>query len=290
MPAGGTLKIGESATLEESLVLDKDMTVDLNGKTLTKTGNSVAIVADNGADITLKNGTVNAQSHAVIAVGDSTVTIESGNYNSSNDTAIWAGSNSGEVGHVVINGGSVTSQEFAVGAMQQGSSIEINGGIFTARDNAVIAGNGTRGWGGTDIVINDGTFIGGIQSSGYIACGIYQPQDGTLTVNGGTFRITNGVGILVRAGQVEVNGGTIITTGDVQGKVGDSRVLADCSAVYVDGAAKYPEWSGCSVVLNDGTFTTDDGVRTVTITVPEGEDPHDRLTINGGTYSGDIDF
>lgn len=51
-----------------------------------------------------------------------------------------------------------------------------------------------------------------IQSSGYVACGIYAPWKDNITVNGGTFNITGGAGIVARGGQVTVNGGVFNTT------------------------------------------------------------------------------
>lgn len=261
------------------------MTIDFNNQPYKKTGNTIGIQIVNGANVTFKNADIDADYRVAMVAQNSTLTIESGTYKSG-DCAIQASNN----GHLIINDGDFTAQEFAVIAFNQGTTVEINGGDFTAIDNAVIGGNGTATSGGTTMVINGGTFRGNITSNGYIACGIYHPQNGELIVNGGTFEVTNGVGILVRGGQVVINDVNVTTTGNVQGKVGDSRVLTDCSALYVDGVSSYPGWSNCHVTVNDGHYVTDAGTKTVTVTVPEGEDPHDRLEIKGGTFSGDIDF
>lgn len=64
----------------------------------------------------------------------------------------------------------------------------------------MIAGNGSERTGNPNIiVINGGTFNGGITTAGYVACGIYAPWKDQITVNGGTFHITAGAGIVARA-------------------------------------------------------------------------------------------
>lgn len=256
------------------------MTLDLGGKTLAREGRGYALAVDNGANVTLKNGSVTSPYRAATVRDGATLTIESGTFNSG-DCGIEAASG----GHIVINGGDFTAQEFGVIVFDEGTTVEINDGEFSSIDNAVIGGNGSAGRGGTTMTINGGTFHGGITSSGYIACGIYHPQDGTLIVNGGTFDVTNGVGILVRGGDVTINDVTINTTGEVQGKVGDSRVLTTCSALYIDGVSTYPGWTNCYTTVKGGTFNSE--AQAVTVTVPEGEDKADRLAIEGGVFNGE---
>lgn len=240
------------------------MELDLNNQTIT--ANGVALNITDGAIVKLNNGTIEASNSVAVVTGGATLKIESGTYNSEN-SAFWAGSE-GQVGHIIVDDANVTSQEFSLGALGEGSTLEINGGEFTAIDNAVVAGNGLAKYAGTDIIINGGTFNGGITSANYIACGVYHPQDGALTINGGTFNITNGVGILVRAGQVDINDGvTINTTGTVEGYVGDSSRTVSCSAIYVDGAANYPGWQAntSTTTVNGGTFTSDAKIATVAL-------------------------
>lgn len=260
------------------------MQLDLNNQIIT--ANGVALDVTDGAVVKLSNGTINSSSSIARVIGNSTLIVESGTYNSQ-DSAFWAGSE-GQVGRIIVNDADVTSQEFALGVLGQNSYLEVNGGEFTSRDNAVIAGNGSAKYAGTDIVINGGTFNGNITSAGYIACGIYQPQDGTLTINGGTFNVTNGVGVLVRAGNVEINDGvTINTTGTTAGRVGDSRVLAQCSAIYVDGAANYPGWQAntSTTTVNGGTFTSD--VKTAVVSLMPGAQVSDHFIVNNDAIATD---
>ena len=99
---------------------DKQLTLDLNGYTITGSGN-FTILINNGV-LTLKDsmgqGGISYDSNVPVAVGsNSTTTIESGTY-------------TGREGAVI------TSRSV-------GATINIQGGTFKATDNAVIAGNGS---------------------------------------------------------------------------------------------------------------------------------------------------
>ena len=262
------------------------MTIDFNNQEYNTTGTGYAIQALSGANIILKNANITSDRRVAVATGNATITIESGTYNAG-DCAICAGAGSA-AGNVIINGGTFNAQEVCALGFNEGSTITINDGVFTSTDNFVVGGNGSAGQGGTIITINGGEFNGNITSNGYIACGIYHPNEGTLIVNGGKFNVTNGVGILVRGGDVTINDVEITTTGEAQGKVGDSRILTSCSAIYVDGVSSYPGWTNCHTTIKGGIFNSD--VDAVTVTVPEGEDKADRLTIEGGIFNGETDI
>ncbi|MBP5466943.1 MAG: hypothetical protein J6Y43_05220, partial [Clostridia bacterium] len=142
----------------------------------------------------------------------------------------------------VSGNGNVIAQEFAAVAFDK-STLIINGGTYTTYDNAVFGTNGTSGRGENTIIINGGTFNGGIQSAGYVACGIYVANNDTVTVNAGTFNITNGVGILARSGNTTVSENVVfnVTGNGTFGKVGDSKVTVPAGEVFVvDYAANYP--------------------------------------------------
>ena len=136
-----------------------------------------------------------------------------------------------------------------------GSTVVINGGTFTALDNFVVGTNGTAGRGGNTITINAGTFNGGIQTSGFVACGIYVANSDTVVVNGGTFVVTNGVGILARSGSTTVGEDVVfnVTGNGELGKVGDSQVTVPAGAVLVlDLKANYP--GGTPTLENHTTY------------------------------------
>lgn len=266
----GVITLMENVTLTSTFVVnaEQDLTLDLNGYSLTNAG---TVILNNGRLTirdTTKNGSIVSTNYVAISAGhNSTTTIEYANVRS-------------------VEGAVITS--YATGA-----TITIKDGVFSASDNAVIAGNGNR----TDdlasgkpervnpntITINGGEFNGAIKTFEYVACGIYAPWKDNITVNGGTFNITGGAGIVARGGNVTVNGGTFNTTGNAIGKVGDSRVVVPCSALVFDSEAAYPALTNDSkITVNNGTFNSE----TSTIsTMPKADDTNERVVVNSGTYS-----
>lgn len=253
------VKLLEDVTGQVTIPAGKKLTLDLNGKTITHSGTAI-----------INNGTLIVKNGAVVSTGN---------------CGIGVGSNSETT---ILSDVTVTAQESAViTSKSTGAKIFIEGGTFTSTDNAVIAGNGSERTGNPNIiVINGGTFNGGITTAGYVACGIYAPWKDQITVNGGTFHITGGAGIVARAGQVSVNGGTFICTGNATGKVGDSRVVVPCAALVFDSEANYPALTNESVILvKNGTFTVESGVA-VAHAVKAAEDLNPRIVIEGGSFSG----
>ena len=242
----------------------KDITLDLNGHKIEAPGTSV-------------------YNKCKLTVTDSKGT---GEIVSTKNVGIAVGSNSS----TTIDFVKITGQEGAViTSYAVGATITINGGVFTAIDNAVVAGNGTERPGSpNEITINDGTFNGGIVTGGYVACGIYSPWKDEITVNNGTFNITNGAGIVARAGSVTVNGGTFNTTGNGTGKVGDNTNLVPCSALVFDSNAGYPAMEEDSAIkVIGGTFMSADGVEAITVIRPENDtdNTNKRVAVSNGTFS-----
>lgn len=234
---GATISVVSDLTMG-MLSIDKSVTIDLGGNTITSSSRPFVISGD-GIEFNLKNGSVVA--------------------NGGGNWGVVLGANAGKV---VLTDCDITAQEGAIGLLAgtTGNKIEINGGVYIGLDNAVISGNGSaRDGDPNQIIINGGTFNGKIQTSGYVACGIYAPWKDVITINGGEFNIENGVGVLCRGGQVYINGGTFTTTdpnGEL-GKVGDSRVAVPCQTVYVDKASQYPDYENATIEISGGKFSDD---------------------------------
>lgn len=242
----------------------KKITLDLNGHTIS---NSRTAVLNNG-NLTIcdssekKSGVIKSTDNVGIGVGDNSYT--------------------------TIEYANIQSQEGAViTSYSTGATIIIEDGVFSAADNSVVAGNGSdRDGDANKITINGGIFNGKIQSSGYVACGIYAPWRDDITVNGGTFNIEKGAGIVARAGNVTVNGGEFNTTGNVTGKVGDSRVVVPCAALVFDSEANYPAMNDASKIeVKTGKFKSD--VAAVTV-IKQESDAGNRVEVSGGTFSSDV--
>lgn len=270
--SGETVKLLANINGQTVIPADKNIVLDLNGKTMTHTGTTLynsgtLVVKDSSAD---KSGKIVSTGNVGIGVNhNSTTTIEYAN---------------------------IQAQEGAViTGYATGATITIEDGVFTTLDNAVVAGNGNKTDKNTEgtpervnankITINGGTFNGMIKTSGYVACGIYAPWKDNIVVNGGTFNITGGAGIVARGGIVVVNNGEFNTTGNDTGKVGDSRVVVPCSALVFDSAAKYPSLTNDSKIqINDGKFKSD--VDTIKV-VKDDADTNSRVVVGSGYFTTD---
>jgi hypothetical protein len=173
-----------------------------------------------------------------------------------------------------------------VGIMNQGygAKVYVNGGTVTGSEFG-ISGNGTAGLGGTYVEVNGGT-IKGNASDG---AGIYQPQDGTLIINGGT--ITGGDGVQVCAGSLTVTGGTIEGTGSAMAKAartGSGGSVETGSAVSVINRTGYS--SVGAVDLTGGTMNSANGEAVSVFsldgsTVSDWADATSHVSVTGGQYS-----
>ena len=113
-----------------------------------------------------------------------------------------------------IKGGKIESKGTPVFVRDPGATVNVSGGELVGSGLACIAGNGTKGQGGTTINVSGGTLTAKPYDDTSAACGIYHPNEGTLTITGGTINVNNGVGILMRGGEMTMNGGEINATGD----------------------------------------------------------------------------
>ena len=245
---GKTITLLKNTSGEVVIPTDKNITLDLNGNTITHTGTTVynlgnLTICDSSND---KTGKIISTGNVDVGVGhDSTTTIEYANIEA-------------------VEGAVITG--YATGA-----TITIKDGNFSASDNAVIAGNGNNtdsNATGNPVRVNPnkinilgGTFTGNIETTGYIACGIYAPWKDIITVSGGNFTVNNGIGIVARAGQVTVTGGSFTCNGNAKGKVGDKNFDMDAAqSVYFDASnPAYPAYNSKTdyIKLLGGTFSSD---------------------------------
>lgn len=110
------------------------------------------------------------------------------------------------------------------------AKLTVNGGTLIGNYYAIV-GNGSRR--NTEIIINDGTMKGLKEND---SAGIYHPQQGKLTVNGG--KISGAVGIYMKTGTLNVTGGEIYGNGILKPyafnangfeATGDAIVLDNCN-------------------------------------------------------------
>ena len=292
--------------LTESVVISKNTTIDLNGKTLTNNGAANTIQV-NGGKLTVKDSSAkklavdsntktvtytsgkivnnqprSAQCVAVKVNAGASFVLTSGTLESQHNYALNV---AGENANATVNGGYIVGPEGAIGVFDK-AQLTVKNGVMLGTDNAAIAGNGNAGNGDTTITISGGTIIGRIESAGYIACGIYHPQSGTLKISGGTIYAVNGVGILMRAGVLNMTGGKIVSSGNVSGRVGDANVITTCYGVYVDGSANYSGAKDAEFgakISGTASITADAGVSVLNLS--NSNATNGTIGVSGGTFS-----
>ena len=181
-----------------------------------------------------------------------------------------------------MESGNIKSVE--AGALVTGkATFTMNGGVITTSDNCGIMGNGQNNDGYRDYTINfnGGIINGNIKSNGYVSCGIYHPNRGTVNITGGVINSSNGAGIVQRAGVLNITGGTINAHGTTIGKVGDSRVVVSSSAIVVDKEANYPEVATIDTKVSSNAILNSD----VDIIKVLGSD--EKIELTGGVYSSE---
>ena len=212
-------------------------------------GNEVRGLTVEGGEVIISNGTVESSS----TVKEDPVLVSDGGKVILDGAEIVGHRNNGVTlssgGQLVVNSGSISAQE--AGVYPSGNSeVIINGGTISCIDNGGLMANGTAGRGGNTIVMNGGRIEGHITSAGYLACGVYLPNDDVFTMNGGEI-ISDGAGIVLRGGKAILNSGVVEGNGvsGVKGKVGDSRVVVGPYAVVYDMESKYPAKDSLELVV-----------------------------------------
>ena len=268
---GDTVKIeyfvnDGSLLTNELIISNKELTLDLNGKSLvsnvvgkSKNNPKFAIRLSNGT-YTITNGSIQATNArgAIMLVDDAVVTLD-GLTLQSNFT-VMVGNETG-TGHntLVVQNTTINAAENAIGIKGKNNTVTITSGTFTSADNAVVAGNGISGYNNNTININGGTFNGNITSAGYIACGVYVANGDIVNVNGGTFNIEDGVGILARAGDTTVEQDVTINITHKEGRtltegmIGDSLVdISQPHQLVVDLLSNYQ--GGTPTLTNNTSY------------------------------------
>ncbi|MCR5414072.1 MAG: autotransporter-associated beta strand repeat-containing protein [Kiritimatiellae bacterium] len=223
-----TTPASDSNPLTETIVIEKDLTIDLGCHTLE--ANNVRAFWIKTGDVTITNGIVRldkdyatslSTASSVIRLGDNTATGEA---------------------KLTIAADCDIITDYCYGVTVFGNTttetLIVNGTIEAKGINSAISGNGSTGYGGTTITINNGAAVLTTQT-----VAIYHPQTGTLNVYG---TVTGG--IEAKAGTVnvyetaEISALTGVTPGETKtnhndgpSTIGYALAVAD-NANYAGGA------------------------------------------------------
>ena len=251
------LTAGKKINKEETPQVTK---IDLGGHKLSRAG---GLVLDIYGDVTITNGTIEmtgaASGSAIWINNGAKVTIDS-------SVKVRAtGSSTGE-----------TSFAIALDRSCDGAALTFNGTI-TGENGVTINGNITKN---TNKISVNGT-IDVTEHALYLA------GNGTTDINNGA-SLKGDTGVEIRAGVLNINGGTITSTGD------DYKVTSNPGGPTTTGAAlavaEHTTNQGVTVNINGGTITNVAGGKAISVANPEEteEAKGANVSVNGGTISGDV--
>ena len=292
-----TITLGGNIELETTFAtIDKPLTINLGQYNITRKGGTGTVLnITSGGDLTLTGTTGAVESDvatsATIWVADGEVTIGNGATvkNTNNGFIISAepgtinieagaklestGSNgsgvsvNGASSKLNITGGSIATNGTSVNVFGTNPEVTISGGDITAKNGFALSGNGSQTT-GSKITISDAASLTSTNNAA-----IYNPQDGTLTVDGST--ITGATGILARQGTVNINGGTIVANGD--GTISGTTTAADG---IQKGVAVLTDGEGVTATVDgDNTVLRSTGAPVLALNA---ETPGDQITIGAG--------
>ena len=250
--------VTESVTVGES----QNITLDLNGQTLTNT-DGFHTIENSGTLTIIGSGIVDNVSHARAAVYNNvnaTVTISGGTYTRSAENGQTTEDNGGNSYYTLVNRGTMTVD---------GESVQVNQGKDqVGRYSSLVENGWQNGWNdkGYDnnpkpesaatptLIISAGTFECGLNT-------IKNDDFGVLQISGGTFR-NSSQNTVLNANTAEITGG------DFSG---------DKVVIYNYGYTTEP--NVCTIAISDGTFSG---------SIVDNRSGHEGVTISGGIFSSDV--
>ena len=302
-PAGSTvilLNDCEEGNLGPSV--SKNVTLDLNGKNLV----FQCITVDIHGNLTIKDsgngGTYNGTyvDYSVRVKRGGIFNLESGTLTNSSTTegtsnvVVWVEGGTAKkpaASTANIKGGKIETKGTPVFVRDPGATVNVSGGELVGSGLACIAGNGTKGQGGTTINVSGGTLTANAADEASAACGIYHPNEGTLNITGGTINVADGVGVLMRGGKMTMTGGEINATGDDAtrtGSVGDANQKIGVSGVIFDRDANYPYAASTSIKIDGEAKVSGAKAAVELINDNNVADAKSAFKLKGGTYSSDV--
>lgn len=259
---GATIQMQKDTTLNGAINVTKDITLDLNGKTIT---------SDSSARWAFAVGT----SGVTFTIDDTATggTIKSARTDNSNVIVVSAG-------NLVVKNGTLENNWYVVYVSQSGTAT-IEGGTLKSKVASALSTNGSSE-GEEDYSGNAVMNVKGGHLISKQDVTIYVPA-GTLKVSGGT--IEGCTAIYVKSGTTSITGGTIKGTG---AKKGYQYVGGGCAptgdAVVID-ACGYPNGDP-AIEISGGNFESTNA--SAVADYQHGENEAEEILVTGGFFDSDV--
>ena len=276
---GDTVALLADVSVEATIVVKKAITLDLNGFDIASGVAVLKIV--NAGEVTITDRTA-APGTIASSVNGNTIDSEGTDLTIENVTI----ENSGN-GYTIVFRGNQTPSKAAAADPSTFNTLTLDHAKVNAYMVA-ISGNGSadKTWSGTIIRIENSQIVA------QNGTGIYHPQYGIVNVSGNS-AISGGTGIEMRAGELNVNGGTITGTWE------QFTIYDDASAVgggtTIDGAAvavsQHTTNLPIRVTINGGTLlaTGVDGKSLYEVDLYDENVADIAISLMGGTFENAVE-
>lgn len=225
----------------ELTVLDSTVTsaptVDANGSVgysaggfSANSGSDKAVIAvEDGGSFTLREGKIESYGPAISADNDEA------------QSGVW------DTSSVRIDGGYVKADWGSAVSLYRRAGVRIGGGVLVSEGNTVIDVSDRPEARKTYSYVSmwDGVLISKGAPSGSLPCGIYFPQNGSVSIYSGEIRAPGGIGILMRSGSLSISGNgqnppAITVSKAGTGKLGSSELALESGhCVVMDEKSGY---------------------------------------------------
>lgn len=289
---GETVKLMADITSDATVLINKNVVLDLNRFTATSTASSSSyanfLYVENATNITIKNGTIvgAAGQNAIFAIASNltldNVTIDAGKANAVGIVFYGTTNISAIKGDGATTRTAVSTEGFY--------TLNVNNSTVQA-DVYGIAGNGGAENSGTIININNSTVETLTQGHG---TAIFHPQYGILNVDGANTVIEGLTGIEMRAGELNVYDGTITSTLEepllTDPNPGEGNSVYGAAVAISQHTTQLP----VDVNVSGGTLgaTYEGNYALYEIDLIEGSGTGDKdiitISLTGGTYNGEV--
>ena len=259
-----TITLTDNVVLNESVEIKKsgvNLVIDLGGKTIS--GSSLRF--DIYSPVTFKNGTIDVTYNGSASIcvmwlnGGAKLALE-------NDVIVNAAKSAGATGSV-----------FAVGLYNDCDEAEltINGKIIG--DNGATI-NGTITTNTNKVTVN-----GTIDVAGHA---LYLAGNGITDINNGAC-VKGDAGIEIRAGVLNINGGTVESTGTYSAPIANGNGTTASGAALI--VAEHTTNQGITVNVNSGNIKAASAGKAIAVSDPQNTNGNDvKLNVAGGNVVGGI--
>lgn len=295
--SGNTITLVADQTITTAIgIVEKNLVIDFNGFTLTgnvtsaEDGSPEVIGIRQSSDVQLKDGKIVAESANTDAIfaGSSNVTLENITIEAlatNNYGITFYGNMAAADALAAFNGREESTQATRSGDLSGFKTLTVKNSTISASAFA-ISGNAKGDADGTIINIENSKIYDNGNSSGW---GIYHPQIGIVNISGENTEIKAATAIEMRGGELNITGGTFISTDEYSQNPngsGNGPTLGGVAIAVSQHTTNMP----VIVNISDGTFEAQNATGKAIYEVDLVDDDSTGIEINimGGSYDGEV--